>query len=104
MKSAGKEVKDLVKTSAAIKPTASLREEVRVQHGTDILTFETDAQGNVPVAKIDAVLSHVVALKYRLPQNDPLSPTHRPHSREGRPLSREGRPHSREGRPHSGEG
>ena len=47
--------------------------------------IETDFEGNVPVAKIDAVLSHVVALKYRLPQNreDSLSPSHRPHSREG---------------------
>ena len=78
-----------------LKPITSFREEVRIQHGTDVLTFETDSEGNVPVAKIDAVLSHVVALKYRLPQNKQSysdhstdgfgsrSSTPRPHSREG---------------------
>ena len=91
----GKDTKSPTKTPAIIKPIVSLREEVRIQHGTDVLTFETDSEGNVPVTKIDAVLSHVVALKYRLPQIkqphsdhstdgfDSLSPTHRPHSREG---------------------
>ena len=83
-----KDIKSPTKTSSIIKsthPSSTLREEVRIQHGTDVLTFETDFEGNVPVAKIDAVLSHVVALKYRLPQNreDSLSPSHRPHSREG---------------------
>ena len=85
------ETKSPTKTSAIVKPTVNLREQVRLQHGTDVLTFETDTEGNVPVAKIDAVLSGVVALKYRLPQSkqpykdgfDSLSPTHRPHSREG---------------------
>merc|ERR1719400_2167461 len=81
----GKDIKSPVKSTAHVKPVTSFREEVRIQHGTDVLTFETDFEGNVPVAKIDAVLSHVVALKYRLPQNreDSLSPSHRPHSREG---------------------
>ena len=106
MNNLGKDVKIPTKSSAIIKPTmecramephapTSFREEVRIQHGTDVLTFETDSEGNVPVEKIDAVLSHVVALKYRLPQNkqpysdhstdgyDSSSPSHRPHSREG---------------------
>ena len=68
-------------------PTStSIREEVRIQHGTDVLTFETDSDGNVPVSKIDAVLSHVVALKYRLPQKFDHGTDgfdSRPHSREG---------------------
>ena len=91
----GKDIKSPTKSPGLIKPAINFREEVRIQHGTDVLTFETDSEGNVPVDKIDAVLSHVVALKYRLPQNkqpysdhstegfDSLSPTHRPHSREG---------------------
>ena len=91
----GKDIRSPVKSTAHVKPVTSFREEVRIQHGTDVLTFETDAEGNVPVAKIDAVLSHVVALKYRLPQNKQSysdlsndgfgsrSSTPRPHSREG---------------------
>ena len=91
-----KDVRSPAKSIANVKPITSFREEVRIQHGTDVLTFETDSEGNVPVAKIDAVLSHVVALKYRLPQNKQSysdhstdgfgsrSPTPRPHSREGK--------------------